>query len=428
MVRPDQNDRIYRPPPRFTRYKLPLSSNQSRIAAWILIVLYLGGLAISAALRSQSDLVIYRDAGIHAAQGAPIYNFHDPSPFQYAPVYAVAFISLGFLPLRMARLLWFLISFAVALPAMILGSGRLLFGRGFELGGELIFVPVLLCVRFIEPNFDHGQINLLLMAMIVWGLAFANESRSKAGGALLAASILIKPIGLPAVFYSLLRGRAPFVISLLFFVIMLAWLPSVFVGTGYAFHETTEYITSLTTRVPHLSHDLYNKYNQSAAAIAVRLFTTKDGRGLCGRGVAASAGFVFQLILSVCVVVWILLRDASERDTRLSLAALFCTMAALSPVSWLEYYMALVVPYMALTFIAWSDAEETPASAKIARLVLAGALILNVSTRLFEPLLYYGAEYFGSLAVLAAIVALTRTRPSSPAKEPARQDSVAGLT
>ena len=210
----------------------------------------------------------------------------------------------------------------------------------------------------------------------------------------------------------------PFVISLLFFVIMLAWLPSVFVGTGYAFHETTEYITSLTTRVPHLSHDLYNKYNQSAAAIAVRLLTTKDGRGLCGRGVAAIAGFVFQLILSIRVVVWTLLCDASGRDTRLSLGALFCTLAAFSPVSWLEYYMALVVPYMALTFIAWSDAEETPASAKIARLVLAGALILSVSTRLFEPLLYYGAEYFGSLAVLAAIVALTRTRPSSPAKGP----------
>ena len=150
MVRPDQNNRIYRSPPRFMQSRLPLSSNQARIAAWILIGLYLGGLAISAALRSQSDLVIYRDAGIHAAQGAPIYDFHDPSPFQYAPVYAVAFISFGFLPLRMARLLWFLISFALALPAMILGSGRLLFGRGFELSGELIFVPVLLCARFIN--------------------------------------------------------------------------------------------------------------------------------------------------------------------------------------------------------------------------------------------------------------------------------------
>ena len=119
---------------------------------------------------------------------------------------------------------------------------------------------------------------------------------------------------------------------------------------------------------------------------------------------------------------------AGRRDTRLSLAALFCTMAAFSPVSWLEYYMALVVPYMALTFIAWSDAEETPASAKIARFVLAGALILNVSTRLFEPLLYYGAEYFGSLAVLAAIVALTRDEAFITGKSGfARRDSVAGL-
>lgn len=414
---------------RLTRYKLPLSSSQSRVAAWIVIALYLGGLAISASLRSQSDLVIYRDAGIHAAARVPIYNFHDPSPFQYAPAYAVAFIPFGFLPLRPAQLLWFLISTALALPAMILGTSRLLFGRGFELRGELIVVPVLLCARFIQPNFDHGQINLLLMAMIVWGFAFVNESRPIAGGALLAASVLVKPIGLPVIFYSLGRGRILFCISLLFFAIALLWLPSVFVGTGYALHETTEYVRSLTTRVPHLSHDLYNKYNQSAAAIAVRLFATRYGRGLFSQGAAATAGFVFQLALATTVVVWILFRRrcATGCDTGLSLAALFCTMPAFSPVSWLEYYMVLEVPYMALTFIACSDAAGNRARARTAQFVLAGALILNLSTRLFEPLLYYGAEYFGSLALLAVILALSGTNGSS-AKGPAEPHCVAGST
>ena len=413
-----------------TRYKLPLSSSQSRTAAWILVALYLGGLAISASLRTQSDLIIYRDAGIHAAEHAPIYNFHDPSPFQYAPVYAVAFIPFGMLPLRAAQLLWFLISTALALPALILGTSRLLFGRGFELRGELIIVPLLLCTRFIQPNFDHGQINLLLMAMIVWGLAFANESRPIAGGALLAASMLVKPIGLPVIFYSLGRGRLLFFISLLFAAIALLWLPSVFIGTGYAFHETTEYIRSLTTRVPHLSHDLYNKYNQSAAAIAVRLFAPKDGRGLFSPGTAATAGFVFQLGLSTAVVVWILVRRSGLTgfDAGLSLAALFCTMPAFSPVSWLEYYMALEVPYMALTFIACSDAEGSRARSFTAQIVLAGALILNLSTRLFEPLLYCGAEYFGSLAMLVAVLALTGTNGGSRAKGPAEPAFVAGST
>lgn len=408
----DQSDSNGRPSHRFTRWRAPLFSSQSRAAAWILIACYLVGLAISASLRSQSDFVIYRNAGIHAAHGTPIYDFHDPSPFQYAPAYAVAFIPFGLLPLRPAQLLWFLISTALALPAMILGTSRLLFGRGFELRAELIIVPVLLCAQFIQPNFDHGQINLLLVAMIVWGLAFANESRPVTAGALLAASVLVKPFALPVILYLLGCWRVRFIISLLFFVIALLWLPSVFVGTGYAFHETTEYIRSLTTRVPHLSHDLYNKYNQSAAAIAVRLFATKDGRGLFSQGDAATAGFVFQFALSIAVIVWIVFRQsgAAGRDIRLSLAALFCTMAAFSPVSWLEYYMALVVPYMALTFIAGPASDADRVRARIAQFILAGALILNLGTRLFEPLLYYGAEYFGSLAVLAALMALTGTK------------------
>ncbi len=395
-----------------TRWRVPLSSSQSRATAWILIAFYLVGLAISASIRSQSDFVIYRNAGIHAAHGMPIYDFRDPSPFQYAPAYAVAFIPFGRLPFRPAQLLWFLVSIALALPAMIVGTGRLLFGYGFELRGELIIIPVLLCVRFIEPNFDHGQINLLLVAMIVWGLVFANESEVVAAGALLAASALVKPFALPVILYLLCCRRVLFMVSLLFFVITLLWLPSAFVGTGYAFHETSEYLRSLTTRVPHLSHDLYNKYNQSAAAIAVRLFAIKEGRGLLSQGAAATAGFVFQLALSIAVILWMVLRrsGATSRDARLSLAALFCPMAGFSPVSWLEYYMALVVPYMALTFIAYSASDTGRVRARTAQLVLVGALILNLSTRLFEPLLYYGAEYFGSLAVLAAILALTGTK------------------
>ena len=97
------------------------TGRQVAIAAWTLIALYLLGLAISAASRSQSDFIIYRNSGIQAAHAGQIHNFHDPSPFQYAPVYAVAFIPLGLLPSRPAQLLWFMISMVLALPAMIWG-------------------------------------------------------------------------------------------------------------------------------------------------------------------------------------------------------------------------------------------------------------------------------------------------------------------
>ena len=48
-------------------------------------------------------------------------------------------------------------------------------------------------------------------------------------------------------------------------------------------------------------------------------------------------------------------------------------MPAFSPVSWLEYYMVLEVPYMALTFIAFSDAGGKPRPRTLtAQFVLAG--------------------------------------------------------
>lgn len=381
----------------------------SRAVGWIGIALYLIGFAISAATRHQSDFIIYRNAGIHAAHGGQIYNFHDPSPFQYAPIYAVAFMPFGLPPSRVAQLLWFLISMVIALPATILGSSRLLFGRGFELRWELIIIPVVLCIRFIHPNFDHGQINLLLLAMVVWGLALANESRPMAAGALLATAALGKPFALPVIFYLFGRRRVRFMVALLFFGVVLLCLPFV-LGAGYGLHQTADYMRSLTNRVPHLSHDLHNKYNQSAAAIAVRLFaaTGRHGGGL-SQSAAATLGFGFQCVLTVAVIVRIVVRwgDTAARDPRLSLSALFCAAAAFSPVSWLEYYMVLEVPYMALVFIACSAEQIDRRRARVAQLVLAGSLLVNVGTRLSEMLLYYGAAYFGSLIVLVTILALT---------------------
>jgi hypothetical protein len=277
-----------------------------RITAWILLSLYIFGFAVSAASRSQGDFVIYRDAGLAALQRRPIYSLHDPSPFQYAPIYAVAFMPLGLLAPRPAQLLWFVVSMALALPMMILGTSRLLFGHAFKLGWELIVIPVLLCVRFIHPNFDHGQINLLLLAIVVWGFALVNESRPVMGSCLLALSMLAKPFAVPVLVYLLARKQFVCAISLVIFVAALVLLPSLLVGSGYTVHQTGDYLTSLTTRVTQRSRDLKNKYNQSSAALAVRWFAPQKSPS--SRKVAALCGFAFQFALMVGVIAWLIFR------------------------------------------------------------------------------------------------------------------------
>ena len=140
MVRPDQNDRIYRPPPRFTRYKLPLSSDQSRIAAWILIVLYLGGLAISRrcarrAISLSTAMPVYMPLKAHLSTTFTIRVPFNTLPFTPCPL----FVEFPIAPYSASSVVPDQLRSGVAGDDP--GVGRLLFGREFELGGELIFVP-----------------------------------------------------------------------------------------------------------------------------------------------------------------------------------------------------------------------------------------------------------------------------------------------
>ena len=284
----------------------PVSDRQLRIAAWLGVATYLIGFAVSAAYRSQSDFTIYRNAGLAAAAGRPIYDFQDWSPFQYAPIYAIIFAPFGLISRRPAQLLWFAISMAAALPAMIVGTYRMLLGPDFKLRSEMITVPLVLIARFLHPNFDHGQINLVVVAMIVWGLAFAYESKPVSAGFLLSASVLIKPLALPAVAYLLFRRRFTVIISMIACYLALLCLPSLFLGLRPAIDQTIDYFTSILARVPlnHLSHYLLSTNDQSAPAIAVRLLSSvKGGIGLMSQARAAALGFALNIGL-LGLVIW----------------------------------------------------------------------------------------------------------------------------
>lgn len=142
-----------------------------------------------------SDLDIYRDGARRALAGLPLYG----GPvlygllYTYPPFSTLAFIPLGLLP-RNDNYIWMAVNIAllavsIGLCLRILGHRRGLFTAG---------VSALLAIActFVEPvrtTLYFGQINIVLMTMVLWDVSCRDRSRLKGIGIGLAAGIKLTP-------------------------------------------------------------------------------------------------------------------------------------------------------------------------------------------------------------------------------------------
>jgi Glycosyltransferase family 87 len=273
----------------------------------------------------------------------------------------------------------------------------------------LIVVPLFLCTRFILQSFDKGQSDLLVLAMTVWGLVFANESKALSGGALLAASVLIKPLAFAPLVYLIFRKRWSSIASFICFTLLFLVVPAVIFGAARTLSETRDYLVSLSGRMNtlRLLHDISTPNDQSATALAVRIFSRREGGlGFFDTGTAASLGSAFQFTLMLLVIRWAgtLERTEGRNDNPLGIAVVFATVPGLLPTAWMGYYAALMVPYMALVGLDLWRPNLRPACSQIALIAVTASFVLSVSSRFARTVLFYGAPYFGSLVILSAII------------------------
>ena len=144
----------------------------------------------------------------------------------------------------------------------------MLFGRERQLPAALIVVPVLLSFRFIDNNFDHGQINLPTLALIVWAIIYADESHDAWAGLMLAAAILIKPFAILAALHLAIRRHFATLGWAVVAGIALIVVPIVIFGPRGLIDQTSAYVTAIAS--------MTNRYrtmltNQSAVSAVARL-------------------------------------------------------------------------------------------------------------------------------------------------------------
>jgi alpha-1,2-mannosyltransferase len=155
------------------------------------------------------DLTVYRDGGLIVRHMRPYYDPHAAAPlydwggysslalkFTYTPFAAVFFALISFLPWTPLWVLSVFVNIVSLLAALWFTFGGLGYtDRRVRLGAALVAAAVTFWLQPVVRTIYLGQINLLLMAAIIWDLCQPREGRWWKGLATgVAAGIKLVPL------------------------------------------------------------------------------------------------------------------------------------------------------------------------------------------------------------------------------------------
>src|SRR4051794_31927780 len=151
------------------------------------------------------DLQVYRAGGEAVLRGAPLYDGGVllDLPFVYPPFAALVFVPLTVLPQPVLKITWTVAG--VALLVFVVRRSAATLGRRLDPAATALLVAVVLALDPVRTTFYLGQINVVLLALVLADLTCRPESRLRGVGVGLAAALKLTPLLFVA--YLLLTGR-----------------------------------------------------------------------------------------------------------------------------------------------------------------------------------------------------------------------------
>jgi alpha-1,2-mannosyltransferase len=154
------------------------------------------------------DLSVYMDGGkivrhvpgfYHANLGTPLYDWtrhgKDSLSFTYTPFAAVAFVFASFMSTGVATPVDTVVNFAALLAAVWFTLGGLGYRDSkIRIGGTLLGAAAVIWTEPVFRTVYLGQINLILMAAILWDLCQPDDRKNKGFVTGVAAGIKLVPL------------------------------------------------------------------------------------------------------------------------------------------------------------------------------------------------------------------------------------------
>ncbi len=154
------------------------------------------------------DLSVYMDGGkivrhvhgfYHPGLATPLYDWtrhgKDSLQFTYTPFAAVAFALISFMSAGVATPVWTVVNFVALMAAIWFTLGGLGYrDRRIKAGATLLGTAAVIWTEPVLRTIYLGQINLVLMAAILWDLCQPDSRRNKGFVTGIAAGIKLVPL------------------------------------------------------------------------------------------------------------------------------------------------------------------------------------------------------------------------------------------
>ena len=294
-------------------------------------------------LAGGADLHVYRDGAFRVTHGYPLYTetVLFGLLYTYTPFSTLAFIPIELIPWGAVNHVWMALNLTALLGCVLL-SWKML---GYRATPRLVTLSVLLtgACTFLEPvrtTLFYGQINVILMLLVLWDFSRDDRSRLRGVGVGLAAGIKLTPLYFVAVFLALRQWRAAATAGAVFAATIVgAWLVLPV--------DSRQYWTSTFFQSTRIADDTHPS-NQSI-------------RGVIAHITGAPTPVWLWILLAAAVAtlgLWLTARLSAAGEHLLAVTLSGLTAAAVSPFSWSHHWvwfvpLAVYLVHRALTQPRW---------------------------------------------------------------------------
>ena len=283
------------------------------------------------------DFDAYRDGVEHVLRHLPLYS--DPLIHQhfytYPPFSVLAFMPFALLPYGADTDIWLGINLVVVIAIVAL-CWRML---GYRITGSVLGVSTLLAVIavFLEPvrsTLLHGQINLVLMLLVLADTSLKVTSRVKGIGVGLAAGIKLVP-GYFVFYYLALRQWRPVAIALATLTATVA------VGFARLPNDSRRYWSGEFAHSARIADDFLHPSNQTLRGAIARVLGGHPASATGPMSGKPAPTWVWLLAAAVVMAasLWIVVRLHRAGEQLLAVTLTGLTATVVSPFAWTHHWV-----------------------------------------------------------------------------------------